>query len=305
MALVLWEQPQAKRMTLIIGWRQWADAGSVSSGLPAYLIDQLNARQIGYIPPDGYYLFQIPGTHDLVRPMVKFEDGYPAAFETQQNNLYYAEHHDDGILIFLGDEPHLNAQPYVDSILEVAQTLKADHIIGCAGVYGELPYDKARIISCIYSQPSVEADLADLVVDLSSYEGGASIGSLVCHRATQQSIPYVGFYALVPTYDFSEAAQIGNTIRIENDFMAWLGILQRVNHWLKLRLDLSDLKQKSERLKEVMAAKIDELSQLAPELGVSEYFQRLSDNFNEVAFDPLDDVWEDELRRLLDEDDSD
>jgi hypothetical protein len=74
-AVDLWERPQAKEVYMIAGWRQWADAGSISSGLPKYLVQQTNAHQIGKIRSDGFYLFQIPGTHDLVRPMVEFERG--------------------------------------------------------------------------------------------------------------------------------------------------------------------------------------------------------------------------------------
>jgi hypothetical protein len=45
----LWEKPQAKEMYMLAGWRQWADAGMVSSGLPEYLIQLTHARQIGGI----------------------------------------------------------------------------------------------------------------------------------------------------------------------------------------------------------------------------------------------------------------
>ncbi len=58
----IWEKPDAKEIYLITGWRQWADAGSISSGLPQYLIKQSGARKIGEILSDGFYLFQIPAT---------------------------------------------------------------------------------------------------------------------------------------------------------------------------------------------------------------------------------------------------
>ena len=53
--LELWEQPQEEEINMIIGWRQWADAGSVSSGLPQYLIEQTKAKQIGVVKNDGFY----------------------------------------------------------------------------------------------------------------------------------------------------------------------------------------------------------------------------------------------------------
>ena len=42
------EKPAAQY--LIAGWRrQWSDGGSISSGLPRYLIDKLDAREIGQL----------------------------------------------------------------------------------------------------------------------------------------------------------------------------------------------------------------------------------------------------------------
>ena len=67
----LWDLPAASEVALIAGWHQWADAGNVSSGLPQYLIDTLEARKIGVIQPEGFYLFQMPGTHHFFRPEIK------------------------------------------------------------------------------------------------------------------------------------------------------------------------------------------------------------------------------------------
>jgi proteasome assembly chaperone (PAC2) family protein len=304
-AVVLNEQPKADQIYMIVGWRQWADAGATSSGLPQYLIQQLNARQIGSIKPDGFYLFQIPGTHDLVRPVVKFDDGYAQSLKTQRNEIFYAEDNGRGLVIFLGDEPHMDVERYSNAILHIAETLGVKRVISLGGVYGELPYDKERMISSSYSLRHLKEELDGLAVNFSDYHGGASIGSYICRRAGERDIEMVGLYAFVPTYDFSNMAQLGNTIRIENDFMAWLGIMRRVNYMLKTRIDLSDLEQKSKRLIELVESKVDELDSVAPQLGVREYLTQLSDAFTETPFDPLDEVWEDELRRLFDVDDLD
>lgn len=298
------EQPAAKEMYMFTGWRQWADAGSTSSGLPEYLVQQLGARKIGSIRPDGFYIFQIPGTHDLVRPVVKFDEGYPESLEIQSNELFFAEHKQHGMLIFLGDEPHLDVERYTQSLLHMATTLRVKRIIGFGGVYGELPYNQDRLISSVYSLPKLKQELEDVAVNLSDYHGGASVGSYVCRRAGDLGLEYVSFYAFVPAYDFSNVAQIGNSIRIENDYMAWLGIMQRVNHMLQLDLDLTDLEQKSKDLISVFDSKIEELEKAAPELGVRDYLDRIADGFNVPSFTPLDDVWEEELRRLFGQSDS-
>jgi len=297
------QHPEAHEIYMIAGWRQWADAGSVSSGLPQYLIHQTKAQKIGSVRPDGFYLFQIPGTHDLVRPVVKFDEGYPQVLEAPRNELFYSGDSQRGVVFFIGDEPHLDIERYTAAFLQAAQSLGVKRIVGLGGVYGELPYNKERTVSAIYSLQTMKKEMKALAVDLSDYHGGASIGSYICRRAGEQGMEFVGLYAFVPTYDFAKVSQIGNTIRIEQDFTAWLGVMRRINFMLKTAFDLSDLERKSRQLVHLVDAKVDELDRAAPELGVRDYLARLSEEFTETPFAPLDDVWENELRRIFDDSD--
>lgn len=300
-----WKKPVTEELFMLTGFRQWADAGSVSSGLPQYLIQQTRAEPIGRLRPDGYYLFQVPGTHDLMRPVVRYEDGFPTSLETQRNDFYYTGDEHRGVVIFLGDEPHMDVERYVAALLGAARMLGVKRIVGLGGVYGELPYDKERVISCTYSLPRMRDELERLAVTFSDYHGGASIDSVIGKRAGEQGMEFLGLYAFVPAYDFSLVSQAGNTIRIENDFTAWLGIVRRINYLFKLSFDLLDLEGKSRHLVELVRAKIDELELEAPQLGVREYLRKLSEEFHETVFNPLDDVWDEELKRLLNKLDDD
>lgn len=300
-AMDLWEKPEAEEIYMIAGWRQWADAGSISSGLPRYLIRKSKARQIGTIRPDGFYLFQFPGTHDLVRPVVKFNEGFPESLSTPSNEIYYVGGEKRGYVYFAGDEPHLDAERYVATFLDIVRELGVTRVVTLGGVYGELPYDKERIVSCIYSLPHLRAEIENLAVNLSDYHGGASIGSYICKRAGERDVEHLSFYAFVPTYDFSTRSEIGNSIRIESDYVAWLGVMRRVVYMLKMDFDLTDLERKSRRLIKLVDAKVEELDDAAPQLGVREYLDNLSEEFTEVTFQPLDDVWEEEFRRLFED----
>ncbi len=300
----LWDTPQAERMVMLAGWRQWADAGSLSSGLPKYLVQRSKAQRIGRINNNGFYLYQIPGTHDLVRPVVNFDNGYPRSLETRSNELFFTQSGECGVVIFLGDEPHLDIDRYTNALFDVAGTLKVERIVGLGGVYGELPFDRERIVSCNFSLRRMAGEFARLAVNLSDYHGGASIGSYLCSRAGERELEYAGMHALVPTYDFSNVGKLANTIRIENDFTAWLGVMKRINFMLRTEFALDDLEEKSRKLVEVVESKVEELENIAPEAGVRAYLQRLSDEFEEPVFDPLDDVWEDALRGLLDDKDN-
>ena len=301
----IWEQPKAREVYMLAGWRQWADAGSVSSGLPQYLIQKTEARLIGEMESDRFYLFQFPGTHDLVRPVVKFDEGYPESLQNRRNEFYYTGDQNLGLVIFIGDEPHMEVESYVRALLHAAMELKVKRIIGLGGVYGELPYNKERLVSSIYSMPRLKDEVLDLAVNLSDYHGGASIGSYLCKRAGDNEFEYVSLYAFVPTYDFSNISQIGSSIRIENDYTAWLGIMRRINYMIRLGFDLADLEEKSEMLIERINKKVEELESMAPGSGVRDFMHNLSDEFNELPFNPIEVVWEEEIKRLFDDIDED
>lgn len=305
--LELWEHPQAEEIVMIAGWRQWADGGSVSSALPEYLIELTQAHPIGQIRSDGFYLFQFPGTHDLVRPVIRFKNGYPQGIESPENHIFYAENNERGIVIFLGDEPHMDVERYAQAFLEAARKLHVKRIVGLGGVYGEFPYEKERTVSGSYSLRRMKKEMEALTLQLTNYEGGASIGSYICRRAGERRMEYVGMYALVPMFDFSNANHINQRLQIENDYMAWLAVMRRINYMLKLKVDLTDLAHKAQAEVKDINAKIDELEKSAPQLGLREYFQRISEEFTEAPFIPLDDVWEENVRRILNkfEDDGD
>lgn len=297
----LWEKPAAKEVYMIAGWRQWADAGSISSGLPQYLIEQTGARKIGEIKPDGFYLFQIPGTHHFLRPEIKLNEGYAEELRTRKNELFYTESDGKGLVIFLGDEPHVQAEAYAEAIFRAVKELGVNRVAAVGGVYASMPYDKDREVSCSYSLRTMKEELAEYAVKFSNYEGGATIGSYLLKSAEQRGVEFFVFYAFVPAYDFSELSTLTQGMRIENDFKAWYDLMRRLNHMFGLTLDLSDLDRQSEELLLSMAAKIDELERDVPQLKIKEYLEKVASNFTEMPFMPLSDVWERELGDLLED----
>jgi len=286
---------------MIAGWHQWADAGSISSGLPQYLIDQTDARKIGEIKPGGFYVFQIPGTHDLLRPKVKLQDGYRQHLAVKRNEFFYTGDEEKGLVVFLGEEPHLNVERYVDAFLDVVVELGVKRVATLGGVHAPVPYDKDRQVSCVYSLPGLRAELAKYAVRFSNYEGGSSIGTYLIHRAEQRGIELLAFYVLVPFYDFMQLSVRFAGIQLEEDFKAWYDLLQRFNYLFGLNLDLSNLEGKSRQLVAIIDAQIDELDEKLPELGVRDQIAELTAEFEETSFMPLSDVWERELKDLFEE----
>ena len=293
------EKPTATEIHMLAGWQQWADAGSISSGLPQYLIDKLGAHKIAEIDADAFYLFQLPGTHHFLRPEIKLEEGYRVMLSRPKNEFYYAGNESKGLVIFLGEEPHLNVDRYAKAFFKVVKALGIKRIAAVGGVYAAMPYDKDREVSCIYSLPEMKAELTEYAVKFSNYAGGATIGSYLVDKAEQVNVPFLIFYAFVPTYDFSQLAERLEGIRIEQDIRAWYELMRRFNHMFNLGIDLSDLRDQSEELTASMDAQIDELARSKPQLKVKEYLAKLTEDFKEIPFMPLDEMWERELGDLF------
>ncbi len=308
----LFEMPEVDKVDevyMIAGWRQWADAGSVSSGLPQYLIEKLGARKIGRIKPDGFYLFQTPVSQFLFRPQFKFEDGYRKQVSGHSNEVYYWSNGRRGLVIFLGDEPHMNSERYAEAFFDLARELKVKRIVATGGVYAMVPFDKDRTFSVTYAMPHMKEELEDYAVTFSNYEGGVSIGSYLEDRAERVGQEYFAMYAFVPAYDFSQfnqrvqQPQQPQQVSIDEDFKAWHDLMVRLNHMFKLGVDLGDLTQKSDEVIGQIGNAIDELATQLPQAPIKEWMGKLNADFVEMPFNKLDDVWEDALGDIFNEDD--
>ncbi len=184
--------------------------------------------------PDGFYLFQIPGTHHLLRPEVNFEDGYNKEISLPLNEFYYASLGEKGLVLFTGDEPHMNIDRYADGLFYAAKELNVRRMAVVGGVYGAMPYDRDREVSCTYSLPRMKKELEQYAVRFSNYNGGATIGSYIVDRAESHDLEMIVFNAFVPAYDFSQAVASVQGVRIEHDYKAWYELMRRFNYMFGL-----------------------------------------------------------------------
>lgn len=293
------EKPGAAKY-LIAGWHQWADAGEVSSGLPQYLIGRTRATRIGEIKPDGFYLFQLPGTHGLLRPVVTLEEGHRVELEQRRNEFFHAGDDEGGFLIFTGEEPHLKVEQYAEAFLDAVEALGIERVAVVAGVNGPMPYDKEREISCVYSLPRMKEELQRYAVRLSDYEGGATIGVYLADRAEERGIELVAFYAMVPAYDFSQASSGVQRVSAEEDYKAWYDLMRRFEYMFGLDLDLSDLEKRSEALISAWDTRIAQLEEKMPRV-VRAYMEQVNEDFTERSFDPLSHAWEEAVGDLFED----
>jgi len=264
---------------MIAGFNQWANAGDVSSGVPEYLIEKLQARKIGLIRKDNFYLYQLPGSHYLFRPSVKYVEGYEEDYQEEPiNDFYYAEIDDKALIIFSGTEPNQYEDLYVNTLLDGAAELGVKRIIVPAGVGVEVPFDKERLISCTYSLKPMRKELENYAVTFSNYGRSATIGMVINHYCKARGIESLRMTARTPSYQFQ--------LVISTDKRAIYDILRRVRYMLELNLDLTDLERESKQQNSEFQNALKRLCIDNPELEpqIAKYMEQIEEEFKEVRF---------------------
>ena len=282
---------------MIAGFNQWANAGNVSSGIPEYLIEKLHARRVGHIRKDDFYIFQLPGSHFMFRPPVKYVEGYEEDYQEEPiNDFHYAEISEKGLIIFIGTEPNQREDVYVNTLLDGAKELGVKRIIVPAGVGGEVPFDKERLVSCTYSLKQMEEELKDYAVAFSNYDRNATIGMVINHYSKERSIECVRMSARTPSYQIS--------LTISSDKRAMYDILRRIRYMFEINLDLSDLEKESKQQISDFENALKRLYMDNPELEpqITTYMEQIGERFQELRFEEpteIPDVFLKELKDLL------
>jgi len=256
---VLREKPEARY--LIAGWRrQWSDGGEISSGLPRYLIDKLNAKEIGEFGEDVSKLcfpFQVPGTHDVYRPRVVYEDGLPSRDMHRRNYFYDAG---NGLIIFLGEEPWFRIDVYGKAFFQAVQELGVEKTVAVEGYNGAAPPELERNISCTFSQSRMREELERYGLRFSNYgsqgRNGPTIGMALITIAHHDfpDLDMLRFGAMAPMFPF--LSQNNDPVGIARDHRAFYDIMKRLKSMFKLDIDLAELmalgESESEQLRETL-----------------------------------------------------
>ena len=242
--VVLKEKPVAQY--LIAGWRrQWSDGGSISSGLPRYLINKLNAKEIGQLGEEvsrQCYPFQVPGTHDVYRPRVAYQDGLPTQDMHRRNYFYDAG---NGLIVFIGEEPWFRIDIYAQAFFQAVRELGVQQTVAVEGYNGAAPPDLERNVSCIYSQPRMKEELEKYGLRFSNYgsqgRNGPTIG-MALNSIAHDEHPDLDVFrlgAMAPMYPFMSTNN--DPVGIARDHRAYYAIMKRLKSMFKLDIDLAEL----------------------------------------------------------------
>ena len=89
--LHIFKKHDIKSPRLVLGFSGWMNSAHVSTGSVKWLINILGASRSAGIAPDGFYLYNLPGTMQTAeefRPHTKIEDGLITYYDEPENIFY-------------------------------------------------------------------------------------------------------------------------------------------------------------------------------------------------------------------------
>lgn len=228
---ILYEKPVLRSPYLVMGFGGWPDAGKVSTGTVEYLKNKLKAKKFAEIRPDSFYDFS------TARPLTIIKDGLEKELKFASNEFFFWKNqrsaHD--LMIFLGTEPHLKWDAYANLLVGLARQFKVEKVCMIGGNYAAVPHTRESV-SGLVSHPELKEELVGYDVELSEYQGPASIHTLLLESYREANIKVLNLWGNAPHY-----------IRGWNSMVSY-ALLKRITRILEVEIDLQDIKREGERL---------------------------------------------------------
>lgn len=247
-SLVFLERPVLSEPDMIVALAGWADAAQVATGTVAYLVRKLEASRFAEVNPDEFYNFP------ELRPTVTIENGVISSLRLPRANFFYWKGglggHD---LIFVhGVEPHHYWQRFSDLILDIADTMGVRRIYTLGGLYDRIPHTLPTRISGVVNSPRLTALLEEFGIAPISYQGPASFHSLLLMECARLEKEAISLWGHTPFY-----------IRMEANPMVCLALARKLVEMLGIEVDLEELRQAGEYLREMLDRLLAENKEMA------------------------------------------
>jgi proteasome assembly chaperone (PAC2) family protein len=212
----------------------WPGIGDVSLTAARYLVEKLNAVEIGEIEPVNF--FEPVGV--TVRENVVESPRFP------ESKFYYWQYPKagKGLVIFIGEEqPAFKGYELVNCVLDVAQRFRVSRIYSCAAAVTRIHHSEEMKVWGAATNSDLVDELSKYNVILRGNLRIAGLNGLILGMAQERGMEGICLLGEVPAY----ATQITNP----KASLAVLGILTKM---IGVTVDLADLGHLAERVDEEM-----------------------------------------------------
>jgi proteasome assembly chaperone (PAC2) family protein len=227
----LYKQPRPKSCVMLASW---PGIGDVSLTAAKYLVEKLNAVEIGEIEPMNFF----EPTGVAVRDNVVDSPRFP------ENKFYYCQSAKarQSLVIFIGEEqPSLKGYDLVNCVLDVAQRLKVTRVYSCAAAVTRIHHSEEVKVWGAATTSKLVDELSKHNVILRGNLRIAGLNGLILGMAKERGMEGICLLGEVPAY----ATQIANP-------RASLSVLGILTEMLGITLDLTELGQLAEQVDKEM-----------------------------------------------------
>ncbi|MGQ9545689.1 MAG: PAC2 family protein [Dehalococcoidia bacterium] len=227
----LYKQPRPRDCSMLASW---PGIGDVSLTAAKYLVEQLNAVEIGEIEP--VHFFEPMGV--TVRDNVVERPRFP------ESKFYYWQYPraGKGLVIFIGEEqPSFKGYELVNCVLDVAERLRVSRVYSCAAAVTRIHHSEEIKVWGAATTSSLVEELSKHNVILRGNLRIAGLNGLILGMAKERGMEGICLLGEVPAY----ATQIANP-------KASVAVLRVLTGILGITLDLTELRRLAEQVDEEM-----------------------------------------------------
>jgi proteasome assembly chaperone (PAC2) family protein len=227
----LYKQPRPKSCVMLASW---PGIGDVSLNAAKYLVEKLNAVEIGEIEPVSF--FEPMGV--TVRDNVVDRPRFP------ESKFYYWQNGKagKGLVIFIGEEqPGFKGYELVNRVLDVAQRFKVARVYSCAAAVTRIHHSEEMKVWGAATTSNLVDELSKHNVILRGNLRIAGLNGLILGMAKERGMEGICLLGEVPAY----ATQIANP-------RASLSVLGILTEMLDITIDLTELDNLAKQVDEEM-----------------------------------------------------
>jgi len=250
--LNIYKKPSLNNPRILLGLSGWMDGGKVSTGTIKHLIKKLDAQRFAEIEPEGFYIYNFPGSMEissLFRPHTRIKNGLIESYEAPTDTFYYNEK--NNLILFLGKEPNLQWQEFADCIFSLCSEFGVKTVYFIGSVAGLVPHTREPRIFCSVSDEKLKETLGHYGVKFTDYEGPASIVTYLTANCNKHGFSMASLVATVPAY-----VQGNNPKCVE-------AVIRRLAGILELQIELDDLREISDEFEKRLSDIVQDQPELA------------------------------------------
>jgi proteasome assembly chaperone (PAC2) family protein len=209
---------------VLLAYGGWNDGGESATSAVRYLLGQLSVERLAQIDTEEFLDFTV------ARPHVRLRGGTSREIVWPNHEFFAARLEGEGhdLVLGLGMEPHLRWKAYCEIVGDFVHSLQAQMVVLFGAYLADVIYSQPIQVRGFTTDPDLETRLE---LAPSAYEGPTGIVGVLGDQLRERGIPALSLWASLPHY-----------VSITPNPRGALALLQRLEEFTGLRLDLSGLR---------------------------------------------------------------